>query len=422
MTEKPPARMASGVHLAAAQADQAVSAERLVVVVANPRGGDLVGRDVREQRRKRAVGAFGKGSRRELDVGAGELLLEQGRVAREKEDAPRERNRFLGPRAARHPAMLISTIADRRFQVSPQRITVVTTSFPASEDDAAGHFVRASARELEREGHRVTVVAPPPGGAFGWPGVAARLRARPQRAIEAATWVARARARVAREDADRVIAHWAVPCAWPIAVASRAPIDVVSHGGDVRLLAALPRPARERVATTIARRATTWSFVSDALLGEWLAGLRGSTRRLVEAIAVVQPPPLDLPDAGALHEAIARRRRSLAGERVAVTVGRLVPTKRVDLAIEHVALRPDVDALIVVGDGPEQQRLERLARSRGVAVRFVGAVGRRDALAWIGAARLLVHASEVEGLSTVVREAEALGTPVVRLQGRDARG
>jgi glycosyltransferase involved in cell wall biosynthesis len=100
---------------------------------------------------------------------------------------------------------------------------------------------------------------------------------------------------------------------------------------------------------------------------------------------------------------------------VAVSVGRLVDSKRVDRIIEHVAQARGLDALVVVGDGPQRNRLERLACDRGVRARFLGTVPREEALAWIGAAAALLHASESEGLSTVVREAEALGTPVVRV-------
>ena len=123
-------------------------------------------------------------------------------------------------------------------------------------------------------------------------------------------------------------------------------------------------------------------------------------------------PPIELPD---VRDAMQRLRRELGATRAAVSVGRLVASKRVDRAIEHVARTRGVDALVVVGDGPERARLERLARARGVDARFVGAVGRTAALAWIGAASVLLHASTAEGLSTVVREAEALGTRVVRL-------
>jgi glycosyltransferase involved in cell wall biosynthesis len=292
------------------------------------------------------------------------------------------------------------------------RIGIVTTSWPATEEDPAGHFVRASARELLRQGHDVQVVSPEPGGAFGFPGAAARLRESPLRAIEAARWAWMARARVAKLDAQVVIAHWAVPCAWPIGVAARGWLEVVSHGGDVRLLASLPAAVRNRVSRRIAARARVWTFASESLKRELLRALDGRAREEVERIARVSAPPFELPD---VHEAVERVRRELGITRAAVVVGRLVASKRVDRAIEHVARVRDVDTLVVVGDGPERSRLERLARARGVDARFLGAVGRTSALAWIGAAQELLHASTAEGLSTVVREAEALGTRVVRL-------
>jgi teichuronic acid biosynthesis glycosyltransferase TuaC len=292
------------------------------------------------------------------------------------------------------------------------RIAIVTTSWPETDDDPAGHFVQASARDLERQGHRVEIVSPRPGGAFGWPGTAARLRERPWRSVDAARWVLGARARVARIDADVVVAHWAVPCAWPIGVAARGRLEAVSHGGDVRLLAALPAIARDAVVRAIAARAAVWTFVSDALMRELTASLGAAARAQVERVARVSAPPLDLPD---VRDAVERLRRELGATRTAVSVGRLVASKRVDRAIEHVARTRELDALVVVGDGPERARLERLARARGVDARFVGAVGRTTALAWIGAAAELLHASTAEGLSTVVREAEALGTRVVRL-------
>jgi teichuronic acid biosynthesis glycosyltransferase TuaC len=292
------------------------------------------------------------------------------------------------------------------------RIAIVTTSFPADESDPSGHFVRAEARELASAGHRVIVVAPPAGGAFGWPGVGARVKERPLRLVEAGWWVTAARARLARLKAQRVVAHWAVPSAWPVASgAPPAELEVVSHGGDVRALARMPRWVRERIVGAIAEKARTWRFVSGDLEASLLRTLVDrSLRARVERLAVVRPATLEMPD---VTDAVARKRRALAGTRIAVSVGRLVPGKRVDRVIEHVAQRREVDALVVVGDGPERGRLEALAHARNVDTRFVGRVARDEALAWIGAAACLVFASEEEGASTVLREAQAMGTRVV---------
>jgi glycosyltransferase involved in cell wall biosynthesis len=294
------------------------------------------------------------------------------------------------------------------------RITLVTTSWPSGPGDPSGHFVQAHARALERQGHAVAVVAPLSGGAFGWPGVASRLREQPVRALGAARWVAAARRRVAEARADRVVAHWSVPCGWPIAMGARSPaLDLVSLGGDVRLLARWPALVRKAVVGALAARADSWTFVSSALLESLLMTLDCATRVRVDRIARIEAPPLEMPDVAG---AVARRRQELAGARVAVCVGRLVASKRVDLVIEHCARERPFGLLVVVGDGPERDRLQALARSRGLATRFVGHASRPDAVAWIGAADALIHASEAEGLSTVVREAEALAVPVVRVE------
>ena len=271
----------------------------------------------------------------------------------------------------------------------------------------------------------MSVVAPRPGGAFGWPGAPARIRERPARAWEAASWIATARRSLASLRADRVVAHWAIPSAFPIArpprgiFAASVPqgLEIVSHGGDVRLLRALPAIVRRRIVCSLAFAASPWSFVSRELLEDLTASLDAPTRAALERVARIRPAPIELPDVSA---AAAERRRDFGGSRLAVCVGRLVAAKRFDRAIGFVAGRAAHErySLVVVGDGPERTALERLARAHGVDARFVGAVGRREALAWIGAADVLLHASEAEGLSTVVREAEALGTRVVHLVSR----
>ena len=304
------------------------------------------------------------------------------------------------------------------------RIAIVTTSFPSHPGDPSGHFVDAERAELERRGHEVVVIAPEsgPSGAFGWPGVAARVRERPLRALDAAKWIARARSELARADRarrfDRVIAHWALPAAWPIAAVASAEshVEIVSHGGDVRLLAAMPRIVRVPLVTALVSRASAWRFVSAALRDQMLGKVDGPLRERVARIAIVHASPIDLPD---VRDAAARKRRELSAlasahaSPVAIAVARLVKSKRIDRIIEHAAQTSS--RLVVVGDGPERAALEALARALGVDACFVGKVTRPEALAWIAAADVLVHASRHEGLSTVIREAEALGTRVEQI-------
>ena len=294
------------------------------------------------------------------------------------------------------------------------RIAVITTSYPESEDDPSGHFVRAEVRELERAGNSVRVVAPRAGGAFGWPGVAARVRERPHRALEAARWIASAGAELrATGDFDRIVAHWSVPCAFPIVTHSGgddAPLEIVSHGGDVRALVRIVKPLRAILVRKLARRAEVWRFVSESLRDDLLRALAGTERAMVLQIATVRASPIEVDCAA--REAGRAKREELRAPFVAVAVARLVASKRIDAVIEHVARSERRELLVIVGDGPERARLEALAKARGVDARFTGKLGRRDALAWIAAADVVLHASREEGLSTVVREASALGVAV----------
>ena len=108
-----------------------------------------------------------------------------------------------------------------------------------------------------------------------------------------------------------------------------------------------------------------------------------------------------------------------AGERLAVTVCRLIASKRVDLSIDAVRAAAGRVRLVVVGDGPERPALAQRASDLGSLVTFTGALHRRDALAWIAAADVLLHPSAVEAAPTVVREARALGVPVVACPAGD---
>jgi glycosyltransferase involved in cell wall biosynthesis len=263
-------------------------------------------------------------------------------------------------------------------------------------------------RALEREGHVVRVVAPKSGGAFGWPGVAARVRESPRRVLEAMRWTVTTSREASQWDCDRVIAHWAIPSALPIAMRARADLEIVSHGGDVRFLRALPSALRASIVRALAARASSWRFVSDRLRDDLVSALASADARRVLRIARVAPSAIDVPD---VRERAAVHRASLGdGAPVAIAVARLVPAKRVDRAVAHAADKRM--RLVVVGDGPERSRLEARAIALGVDARFLGKIKRIDALAWIAAADVLVHASRDEGLSTVVREAAALGTRV----------
>lgn len=95
-----------------------------------------------------------------------------------------------------------------------------------------------------------------------------------------------------------------------------------------------------------------------------------------------------------------------------VVLGRLVPHKRVERALElWERVRPVTGGeLVVVGDGPLRARLESMA---GRQVRFTGWVDDRGKGAELGAAWLLIHPAHHEGWGTVVMEAAWAGVPTL---------
>ncbi|WP_437816884.1 glycosyltransferase [Sorangium sp. So ce1078] len=332
---------------------------------------------------------------------------------------------------------------------------MVTTSYPISDEDPSGHFVRSSAQALARSGAEVHVIAaggsvldPPSrdrdlvvhragGGAlFAWPGAVARARESPLRLLSAGPFAAGVLARLRQlGSVDLAVAHWIVPCAWPLLLAlPRAPLEVHAHGADVRLLLRAPRAARAAVVGALLRRDARFVFAARALRDALAGALAPDQARALALAARVAPPSIDLPlvaeRAGALRRELVQR----PGERLAVVACRLIPTKRVELAIEAARAAGAGLRLVIVGDGPERAALERLAShgapdaasSRGgdggagdAAVRFTGTLPRSEALAWIGAADVLLHPSSHEAAPTVIREARALGVPVVACDAGD---
>lgn len=95
--------------------------------------------------------------------------------------------------------------------------------------------------------------------------------------------------------------------------------------------------------------------------------------------------------------------------------GRLVASKRVDIAIE--AANAIQMPLVVAGSGPEESRLRKMA---GPAVRFVGRLNHHDLLQWLGGCRAVVTAAE-EDFGIVPVEAMAAGKPVIAYDGGGAR-
>lgn len=93
-----------------------------------------------------------------------------------------------------------------------------------------------------------------------------------------------------------------------------------------------------------------------------------------------------------------------------LSVGRLMPSKRHDLAIRRAA--EEGKELRIAGEGPERAALEALARSLNANVHFLGGLTQVALRNEYRTAGRLLHTSETGSLDKVVLEALACGLPV----------
>jgi len=198
--------------------------------------------------------------------------------------------------------------------------------------------------------------------------------------------------------ADLFHAHWWIPAG--LAVPPEAPSVLTVHGTDASLLTRsriagrLARPLFQRVGvvTTVSREVGSW--------------VQAGAGRFVEP-SRVHPRPVD-----------SKGLPWTRGGGGAVTIAQLVPSSRVDLAIETVAVLASCGhdfPLTVVGDGPERQVLEQRAARLGVAalVRFAGAGGLDQARRYLERADILLFTAQGEAVAQAAVEALITGVPVV---------
>lgn len=308
---------------------------------------------------------------------------------------------------------------------------MVTHAYPRWDGDVAGVFIERLAIALVRRGHRVTVIAPADAGAGGRGrrgGVdVVRVRYAPARGetlayrgtmeqaarslsgklVLASLVNAQARvvAQLSRFAGGQIVhAHWWVPGgvgAWLARFTGGSRYVVTLHGTDVAVL------ERSRSARFMARRILKRASAVTAVSG-FLAARAAEAIGIESRQVVVQAMPVDT----------QRFTRTSVGGGGVVTVGRLVPQKRIDLIIDAVALlrqkgRPF--RLTIIGDGPERAALERRAEEAGIGTltRFHGQVEPNRLADTIGDADVFAFAASQEGLGLTAAEALMLGIPVV---------
>ena len=99
----------------------------------------------------------------------------------------------------------------------------------------------------------------------------------------------------------------------------------------------------------------------------------------------------------------------------AIAVGRMVAVKGFDVLVDAWPQVPDGLDLVLVGKGPELERLQKQARRRGVAerVHFPGWVSEAEKIRLLRAAYVYVHPARFESFPFSILEAMQAGAPLV---------
>jgi len=184
---------------------------------------------------------------------------------------------------------------------------------------------------------------------------------------------------------------------------------VLFHGLDLRLAQAL---WKRWLLRRICRNAKALFANSEHTQQDLL--------RLVPRAAVtVITPGVEMHSVPSREE--ARRMLDLDQEQtIVLSVSRLVPRKGIDIslkALSRIQAKQDVE-YVVLGDGPERQRLEKLAEESKTRVRWILEADDQEKWLWYAAADIFLlpvreEGNDVEGFGIVYLEAALAGIPAV---------
>ena len=209
-------------------------------------------------------------------------------------------------------------------------------------------------------------------------------------------------------DFDVIDAHYYYPDGVAAVILGKLlnkPVVITARGTDINLI---PQYARaRRMICWAANRAAKSITVCEALRTSMIdLGIRADD-------IVALRNGVDLERFSPVDRMAQRKALGLEGFTL-LSVGYLIPRKAHHLIIEALPQLPDT-RLLIAGEGPEKEKLIKLAQALGVAARvtMLGALPQTELRNYYGAVDALVLTSSREGWANVLLEAMACGTPVV---------
>jgi teichuronic acid biosynthesis glycosyltransferase TuaC len=207
---------------------------------------------------------------------------------------------------------------------------------------------------------------------------------------------------------DLIDAHYFYPdgvaAAW-LGREFHLPVIITARGTDINLIPEYPRP--RRLILEAAQSAGALITVCQALKDR-LVELSVPASKITVLRNGVDLQAFHMQDRNALRSKFGVNGFVLA------SVGLLIERKGHHLAIEAVSDVPDA-TLLIVGSGPDREKLENLAARLGVQnrVRFLGSLDQKSLCEVYNCADALVLASSREGWANVLLESMACGSPVL---------
>lgn len=210
-------------------------------------------------------------------------------------------------------------------------------------------------------------------------------------------------------DFDVIDAHYYYPDGVAAALLARhfnRPFVVTARGSDINLIATHAIP----------RRLMRWaSSCAAASIGVSQALVQAMEKiGMPKSRLMMMPNGVDLEQFHIQSKDFVRAELGWTAMPTLLSVGNLVENKGHHLAIEALASLPGFQ-LVIAGEGPERNSLERLASRLDVTSRlqFLGRVDQKQLAKCYGAADVLLLPSSREGWPNVLLESMACGTPVV---------
>jgi L-malate glycosyltransferase len=217
------------------------------------------------------------------------------------------------------------------------------------------------------------------------------------------------------EQLDVLHVHYAIPHASVAYMAQQIlkskkiflPYVTTLHGTDITLVGR--DPAFEPVIRFSLNHSNSITSVSESLKKDTL-----STFKIDNKISVI-PNFINIKEYEGLLKETGKRKYALQGERMLVHISNFRKVKRVDdvLKVFHAVRKEIPSKLVLVGDGPERQKMEQLARQMNIQHDVIQLGKIADPKEILSMADLFLLPSETESFGLSALEALAMKVPVI---------